>query len=382
MALNQIIIYVMVLFMTIAAVDRIIGSPLGLGDKLDQGIAAMGALCIPMVGMIVLSPLIGKILTPIVTPLFHLLHADPAMAATSILACDMGGYSLAYAIADTEQGAQFAGCILGTLLGSIITFMIPVGMTFVKRAYRSYYALGIMIGIISVPVGLMAGGLAAGYSLSMVARNTLPVLIFSAVVALGLWKALDTCVKIFNILGYIVVGLSTLGFALGIVQELTPLVIVEDLPSVLDGIRIVGGIAIVLCGAFPMVDIISRLFAGTLKRMGRLMRIDETAVLSMLSCTANVMPLLHSCNRMSPAGIVVSLAFCVGANSMLGDFLGFVAGVDSTMIVPMIVSNITAAAAALPIAMIVCRKMRLPAVCEESSGKRKYTVKHPTKGRS
>ena len=133
MALNQIIIYIMVLFMAIAAVDRIVDSPLGLGEKLEQGIGAIGPLCIPMVGMIVLSPLIGRTLTPIVTPLFHFLRADPAMAATSILACDMGGYPLAYAIADTEEGAQFAGCILGTLLGSIITFMIPVGMTFVKK---------------------------------------------------------------------------------------------------------------------------------------------------------------------------------------------------------------------------------------------------------
>lgn len=370
MALNQLIIYVMVLFMAIAAVDRILGSPLGLGEKMDQGIAAIGPLCIPMVGMIVLSPLIGRSLAPVVTPIFHFFNADPAMAATSILACDMGGYSLAYAIADTEQGAQFAGCILGTLLGSIITFMIPVGMTFVKKEYRSYYALGIMIGIISVPIGLFAGGVTAGYSVSMVVHNSLPVLIFSIAVALGLWKVQDACVKIFNILGYIVVGVSTLGFALGIVQELTPLTMIEDLPSVLDGIKIVGSIAIVLCGAFPMVDIISRIFANPLKKVGKLMNIDEVAVISMLSCTANVMPLLHSCNKMSPAGIVVSLAFCVGANSMLGDFLGFVAGVDNTMIVPMMISNIVSAVFALPIAMIVCRKKELPGSYDPSESKR------------
>ena len=374
MALNQIIIYLMVLFMAIAAVDRIVDSPLGLGEKLEQGIGAIGPLCIPMVGMIVLSPLIGRTLTPIVTPLFHFLRADPAMAATSILACDMGGYPLAYAIADTEEGAQFAGCILGTLLGSIITFMIPVGMTFVKKEYRSFYALGIMIGIISVPAGLFAGGIAAGYSLPMVARNTVPVLIFSVIVALGLWKVQHICIKVFNILGYIVVGVSTLGFAIGIVQELTPLTVIEDLPSVLDGIKIVGSIAIVLCGAFPMVDIISRLCAGPLKKIGAIMKIDEVAVISMLSCTANVMPLLHSCNKMSPAGVVVSLAFCVGANSMLGDFLGFVAGVDSTMIVPMMISNITAAIFALPIAMIVCRKKHLSTACKGVEPK-KYRVK-------
>ena len=123
-----------------------------------------------------------------------------------------------------------------------------------------------------------------------------------------------------------------------------------------------------------MVDIISRLCAGPLKKIGAIMKIDEVAVISMLSCTANVMPLLHSCNKMSPAGVVVSLAFCVGANSMLGDFLGFVAGVDSTMIVPMMISNITAAIFALPIAMIVCRKKHLSTACKGVEPK-KYRVK-------
>lgn len=375
MTLNQIIIDIMVLFMSIAAVDRILGSPLGLGEKMDQGIAAIGPLCIPMVGMIVLSPLLGRIVTPVVTPLFHLLGADPAMAATSLLACDMGGYSLAYAIADTEEGAQFAGCILGTLLGSIITFMIPVGMSFVKKEYRGYYALGIMIGIISVPAGLFVGGIAAGYALPMVARNTAPVLVFSVIVALGLWKVQNLCIKVFNVIGYIVVGVSTLGFAIGIVQEITPLTIMEDLPSVLDGIKIVGSIAIVLCGAFPMVDVISRVFVNPLKKVGKAIGVDEAAVTSMLACTANVMPLLHSCNKMSPAGVVVSLAFCVGANSMFGDFLGFVAGVDSTMIVPMILSNVVSAVVALPIAMVICRKKGLATTCTVPVRK-KYTVKH------
>ena len=375
MTLNQIIIDIMVLFMSIAAVDRILGSPLGLGDKMDQGIAAMGPLCIPMVGMIVLSPLLGRTLTPIVRPLFHLIGADPAMAATSLLACDMGGYSLAYAIADTEEGAQFAGCILGTLMGSIVTFMIPVGMSFVKKSYREYYALGIMIGVISIPAGLFVGGVAAGYALPMVARNTLPVLIFSVIVAVGLWKAQNICIKVFNVIGYIVVGISTLGFAIGIVQELTPLTIMKDLPSVLDGIKIVGSIAIVLCGAFPMVDVISRVFANPLKKLGKAIGVDEVAVTSMLACTANVMPLLNACNKMSPAGVVVSLAFCVGANSMFGDFLGFVAGMDSTMIVPMILSNVVSAAVALPIAMVVCRKKGLAATCE-APVRKKYTVKH------
>lgn len=359
MEINQIIIYVMMVFMAIAAFDRCMGSPLSLGTKIDQGVAAIGPLCIPMVGMMELAPILGDALGKICTPIYHLVGADPAMAATSLLASDMGGYALAYAMADSEEAAQFSGCILGTMLGSIITFMIPVGLTLVKKEYQRYYALGLMIGIVTVPFGLITGGIVAGYSVIMILKNTLPVAIFALIIIIGLWKALEMCIIIFKVVGFIVVALSTVGFTLGAVQLLTPLVVVEDLPDILEGIKVVGQIAIVLCGAFPMVDLVNRLFEHTLGKIGRLLHVDNIAVTGMMACLANVMPLLSSCNSMSPAGVVVSMAFLVGANSVLGDFLGFVAGVDSSMIVPMISAKLVAGLISLPLAVLICKQMKL-----------------------
>lgn len=359
MGLNQIIIYAMVAVMVIAAADRIFGSRAGLGKEFLHGVEVMGDFAIPMVGMMILTPLIGDLIAPVVSPLFHLVGADPAMMATSILACDMGGYSLAYALADTEEAAQFSACILGCLLGNITTFMIPVGLNFVPESLREHYALGTLIGIISVPVGLFAGGVAAGYDLSMILHNCIPVTLFALLIAFGLWKAFGLCMKLFTGFGYVITALATAGFAIGIIQELTPLTILPDAPSILDGLRIVGNIAIVLCGAFPMVALINKVFAKPLRKIGRLIRADEVSVTAMLACTANVMPFLDYCKKMSPSGIAVAMAFCVGANSMFGDWLGFIASMDSTMIVPMIISNCAAAIFATPIAIIVSKKKNL-----------------------
>lgn len=373
MGINEIIIYIMVISMGVAAVDRCLGSPINLGPHLDKGVQAFGPLVIPMVGMMEFAPMFARLLSPIIAPLYGLVGADSSMFANSIIACDMGGYTLGYAICKSEEAAQFAGCILGTMLGSIITFMIPVGITFVKKEYHKYYATGLMIGIITIPFGMFAGGLVAGYDISMICQNLIPVIIFALIVALGLWRARDVCMKIFNVFGFIIIAVSTMGFALGIVQELTPMVIVEDLMPIQDGIKIVGGICLILCGAFPFVELLKRFFGGAFNRLGKLLSIDDDAVAGMIACLANVMPLLTTCNNMSPAGIVTAMAFMVGANSVFGDFLGFVAGVDNSMIFPMIVANFVSGFIALPIAKYVCKTLKIPRYLET---KKKDNVKN------
>ena len=90
MGINEIIIYVMVFFMAVGAIDKCIGNKFGYGEKFEEGIMAMGALAVAMVGIISLAPVLGNILTPIVAPIYSALGADPAMFATTLLAIPMG----------------------------------------------------------------------------------------------------------------------------------------------------------------------------------------------------------------------------------------------------------------------------------------------------
>ena len=99
MGINEIIIYIMVLFAVLGALDRMIGNKFGLGEQFEEGIKAIGVLAISMVGMISLAPVLANILEPIVVPVFKFLGADPAMFIGAILANDMGGAPLAQALA-------------------------------------------------------------------------------------------------------------------------------------------------------------------------------------------------------------------------------------------------------------------------------------------
>lgn len=356
LGLNQIIVNIMVVFMLLAAVDRCLGSPMGLGTELDKGLDAIGPMCIPMVGMLLLAPMIGDLLTPVVTPFFRLLGADPAMFATSILACDMGGYSLAVSMAATPEAGQFAGCILGCSLGGAASFLIPVGISMVRKELHSNFAVGVLAGVVTVPVGLFVGGMAAGYGLTMVFRNTLPILILSLIIALGLWKAQKTCIFLFGLLGRFLVAVATAGFAIGIVQELTPLTILPGLDSVLDGIRVVGSVAIVLCGAYPMMYLVNAIWHRPIRSLGHKMGIDQNAISSIFGGMANIMPILGQCNNMSPAGVTAAMAFAVSGSCLFGDHLGFVASVDKSMIIPMLLSKVAGSLCALVLAVFLCRR--------------------------
>ena len=109
MSINEIIMYIMVLFMIIGGIDKCIGNKLGLGEQFEEGIMAMGSLALSMVGIITLAPVLANLLSPIVVPVYELLGADPAMFATTLLANDMGGFALAQQLANDPQVGLFAG---------------------------------------------------------------------------------------------------------------------------------------------------------------------------------------------------------------------------------------------------------------------------------
>ena len=127
MSFNEIIMWVMAIGLLIGAVDKITGDHLGLGEKFDEGFNAMGPLALGMVGIVCLARVISKVLGPVIIPAFEALGADPAMFA-SILANDMGGYSLAVELAKSEQAGLLSGNIVASMLGCTLVFSIPVGL--------------------------------------------------------------------------------------------------------------------------------------------------------------------------------------------------------------------------------------------------------------
>ena len=182
MSVHEIVIWVMAIFAALGAIDRIFGNRAGLGKQFEEGILAMGSLALAMIGIITLAPVLANLLRPVVVPVYTFLGADPAMFAGTILACDMGGGSLAMELTANSDAALLGGVLCGSMLGATIVFTIPVAMGILPQEDMPFLAKGILAGIVTIPVGILVGGLVSGFPLTMVLANLVPILIIGALI--------------------------------------------------------------------------------------------------------------------------------------------------------------------------------------------------------
>ena len=353
MGINDIIIYIMVIFMIIGGIDKILGNKFGYGEKFEEGFMAMGSLALAMVGVISLAPVLAKVLRPVVEPLYTALGADPAMFATTLLANDMGGYPLAMELAKDPNAGLFAGLILGAMMGPTLVFTIPVALGIIEKEDRPYLAKGVLAGMITIPLGCLAGGLVAGFGINMIIMNLIPIIIFAVLICIGLWLIPEKMTKGFTIFGQGVVIVITIGLMAAIVETLTGIVVIPGMAPLSEGINVIGSIAIVLAGAFPLVHFITKAFKAPLTKVGKQLGMNEVGAAGLVATLANNIPMFGMLKDMDENGKIINVAFAVSAAFVFGDHLGFTGGVNKSMIFPMIVGKLDGGITAIVVAKIL-----------------------------
>ena len=349
--MSQILLLIMAVFALAGAGDRILGNRLGLGKEFEEGILAMGSLALAMLGIICLAPVLASLLRPVVVPVFRLLGADPAMFAGSILASDMGGGALAKELTDDTQAALFGGVLCGSMLGATVVFTIPVAMGILKEEDRPFLAKGILAGVVTIPVGLLAGGLVMGMSVLKILGNLVPIVVIAALIALGLWKAESAMIQGFGVFGKGIIALITVGLAAGLFREITGITLIPGLAPIEEGFLTVGAIAVVLAGAFPLVLVLTRVLRKPLLKLGITLGINETAAAGLLASLANSIATFGLVKDMDDRGKVVNIAFAVSAAFVFGDHMGFTAGFAPEVLSAMIASKLVGGISAVVVAL-------------------------------
>lgn len=354
--MSQFIIYLMTIFMLLGAADRILGNKLGLGVEFENGIIAFGSLALSMLGIITLAPVLANVLRPVVVPAFRFFGADPGMFPGSILACDMGGAALALEMAENRDAGLFGGVIIGSMLGATVVFIIPVALGIIQPEDHGVFAKGVLAGIVTVPVGAFVGGLVAGFELVMVVRNLVPIVLFALLIALGLWKAEKYMIAGFAVFGRLILILITVGLACSIVETLTGVTLIRGLAPLSEGYEIVGSIAIILAGAFPLIYTITKVFRKPLMKLGKLLGMNDVAAAGMIATLANSIPMFGMMKEMDQRGKVLNVAFSVSAAFVFGDHLGFAAGFAPDMLPSMIVAKLISGVCAVAVAVLLTRR--------------------------
>lgn len=374
LSVNSIIIFVMMIFMAVGAIDKIRGNKLGYGAEFEEGFMAMGSLAMAMAGVVAAAPVLAIILKPFIVPVYQMLGADPAMFATSLLANDMGGYPLAMQLAENETVGNFAGLILGAMMGPTIVFTIPVALSIIKEEDRPYLGCGVLAGLITIPLGCIAGGIVMNLltpykiGLATVLVNLIPVIIIAGAICVGLWFAPDAMIRGFNKFGTGVTILITILTAIAVFEYETgiklPLfdimVDAEKNGGVVPleaGLLTCGQISIVLIGAFPMVKWITKTFGKALEALGNKLGMNEAGSAGLVAALANNIAMLNIMGDMTPKAKLINVAFAVSAGFVFGDHLGFTAGANPDMIAPVVVGKLVAGITAVILSCILAPKL-------------------------
>lgn len=148
----------------------------------------------------------------------------------------------------------------------------------------------------TIPVGVLVGGLVAGFEPGMVLLNLIPIVIAAFLIAVGLWLAPDKMTTGFEWFGKGLVAIISIGLVIAVFEFMTGRKIMPagwELTSPEEGLKTVGLIAMMLLGAFPAVALIIRLAGGPLSKAGRLIGINESAAGGMIATLANNIPMFE-----------------------------------------------------------------------------------------
>lgn len=346
----NIIATVMTVFAMLGAVDRILGNRFGIGKEFEKGIMMLGVLMMSMTGMIVIAPVIANIIRPGLSIISEILPIDPSVVPGLLFANDMGGASLSVELTKNPDIGYFNGLIVSSMMGCTISFTVPCALGIVKETQHKEVLMGLMCGIVTIPIGCAVAGIFCNIALLELLCNLFPLLLISGVIVWGLKKNPDLCVRLFQGFGKGIHILITIGLGLGILQFLTGIQVIEGLATLEEGAMICLNACAVMSGAFPFMHVMSKVLAKVLHVVSRKLGINGVAALGLLSSLATSVTTFGMMKDMDEKGVVINSAFAVSGAFVFAGHLAFTMAFHEGYVGPMIIGKLTAGVLAIIVA--------------------------------
>ena len=346
----------MAVFFVAGAVDRLLGNKFGLGAEFERGFAIMGPTALSVVGLMAFAPVLSRALEVVVVPVYDLLGADAGMFAGNLMSCDVG-YPISAEMAGTYEIGLFGGLVVGSVMGFVTSFTIPVACGLIEKEHYRYFAAGILTGYIFDPLACFVGGIAMGLSPLTALVNLVPVIMIAVVVVLGLLLAPNGTIRVFKVFSKILLAVITVGLAAGAVEAMTGFVLIPGMNPLSDGFKTLGTIVLSLAGSLPLICVLRRVLARPLTRLGSVLRINDVTVLSMMIGLTSLVPGYSQFKDMNRKGRVVFAAFSASAACMFGSHLGFTSSIDQAVVMPMLLAKCCAGVMALCSAVFFSKRI-------------------------
>lgn len=358
-----------------------------LGQQFVAGIDSIGPIFLPVAGIMASAPYLTAFVSAVFGPAYSAVGADPAMAATTFIAVDMGGYQLADALAETRESWIMA-MVTGYMAGATIVFSIPVALKMLEKRDRKYLALGVMSGLLAIPIGVLVASAIIAVSHPMVREvvstnadatyqlalswgqigvNLIPLIIICVALAAGLKFKPDAMIKGFIVFGRVMESALKIVFVLVVVEYFTGVwstlfgsfgfdPIIADEEDIFRALEVSGAIGMMLCGAFPMVYLIRRYLAKPLAKIGGAVGLSSDATAGLLAGSANVLALFSMVKDLRAKDKVICMAFAVCCAFLFGDHLSFTANFQPNLIVVVLAGKLVAGICAIVFAKLLAVK--------------------------
>lgn len=355
--MNRILMLIMAAGAVVGGIDRLRGNKHGYGEKFEEGFLFLGPTALSMAGMICLAPVLADVLGKVIVPLYRAMGVDPAMFG-SLLAIDMGGYQLAKELASDARVGSYAGLVVSAIFGCTLVFTIPVGMGMIKKEERGFFARGIMLGLVTMPVGLTVGGMLSGLSLPACIWQNLPVFVIALLLLAGLKFVPEKMIRGFCLLADGIRAVITIGLVLAAVESMCGFHLVPGMAPIEDAMEVVASIGIVMLGSLPASEFLRRILTKPFTRLGEKLEMGPESMTGMLIGLVSVIPALSMYKNMDKKGKVVNSAFLVSGASLLAAHMGFVISTEPDMLGALLGGKLSGALAAAGLAVWMERKIK------------------------
>lgn len=346
MGISKVIMIIMAAFFVLGALDRLFGNRLGMGGEFERAFGLMGPTSLTVVGLICLAPVLAPALQSVVAPVFELVGADPAMLPGVLLSCDVGYYIGAEMSAD-PQIALYGGLVVGSVMGFVISFTIPVACGLIKKDDYRYFSAGVLMGYIFDPIACFVGGLCMGLSPLTVLINLIPVIVIALIVILGLLFAPEATMKVFRWFAKLLLAVITVGLCAAAVEAMTGFVVIEGMTPINEGWKTIGTIVLSLGGSLPLMHALRWAFSKPINRLSAKAGINDVSVFAIILAFTSLVPGYSKFDEMNPRGKLYYAAFSASAGCMLACHLGFTSSVDPEVVTPMLIAKAIAGVLAM-----------------------------------
>lgn len=377
------IVWIMALVMIVAGIINILKPKNEFGEQFMEAFNIVGNLFVCSAGMMAAVPYVEQFSIWAFSGLFDVIGADVSIAPCLFVAADNGAYQLAYALADSPGDWMFAD-IVAYLAGPIVCYIIPVSFSIIPARDKKYCALGLMCGLISIPFALFAtmvllkvgnvmirpevsNTAAADTPLNLemmdILLNMIPLTVFCLVLALLLYFVTDLTVKVMTAIGNGITVVARIIFVFAVFEYFTGFFaktvgwgfapILADEENTLRALEIVGGVGMMLAGAYPLVWLIRRYCTKPLEKFGKVVGVSSIGITSFLTSACDSIITFGMFKNIHPEDKVKSVAFSVCGAWIIGAHISFTVNTQPTILVPLMIGKLIGAIIALILAWII-----------------------------